>query len=228
MFKKALALFVTISLLMGMSTAAVAANYTKVPSAWQDEHETFLIWYAREKGWDKEVGLDIEIKYYNTGAEILNALPAGEWVFAGMGGVSAMLGNLRYGTLVIANGNDESMTNGVIVHKDSPIAKVKGWNKDYPNVLGSPETVKGRTFMTKTVSSAHYALSSWLEVLGLKDTDVVIKNMEQMQSVDAFENRLCDGVGLWAPHLFVAEAKGGVLVGDLNECKKGNPIVLGK
>lgn len=51
-----------------------------------------------------------------------------------MGAVPAMLGNLRYDTIIIANGNDESMTNGVVVRKDSPIAKVKGWNKDYPDL----------------------------------------------------------------------------------------------
>ena len=30
---------------------------------------------------------------------------------------------------IIAIGNDESYTNGVLVRPDSPIAKVKGWNK---------------------------------------------------------------------------------------------------
>lgn len=111
--------------------------------------------------------------------DILNALPSGSWVFAGMGGVPAMMGNLRYGTSVIAIGNDESMTNSVLVRPDSPIAKVKGYNKDFPEVLGSPDTVKGKTFLTTTVSSAHYGLSSWLKVLGLTDKDITIKNMDR-------------------------------------------------
>ena len=96
-----------------------------------------------------------------------------------MGGVPAMMGNLRYGTSVIAIGNDESMTNSVLVRPDSPIAKVKGYNKDFPEVLGSPDTVKGKTFLTTTVSSAHYALSVWLRVLGLTEKDIVLKNMDQ-------------------------------------------------
>ena len=121
-----------------------------------DEHETFLIWYAKEKGWDKEVGLDIEILYFGSGMAILNALPAGEWVYAAMGAVPAMMGALRYDTYVIGNANEEALINRVLVRPDSPIAKVKGWNKDYPDVLGSPETVKGKTFLTTTVSSAHY------------------------------------------------------------------------
>ncbi len=206
--------------------AAKAADLVKLPTAWMDEHETFLIWYAKEKGWDKAEGLDIDIQYFSSGMDILNALPSGSWVFAGMGGVPAMMGNLRYNTSVIAIGNDESMTNAVLVRPDSPIAKVKGFNPDYPDVLGSPETVKGKTFLTTTVSSAHYALSSWLKVLGLTDADVTIKNMDQAQALAAFDNNIGDGVSLWAPHMYAGEAKGWKIVADLHKCKVGNPIVL--
>ncbi len=208
------------------ATGARAADLVKLPTAWMDEHETFLIWYAKEKGWDKAEGLDIDVQYFSSGMDILNALPSGSWVFAGMGGVPAMMGNLRYGTSVIAIGNDESMTNAVLVRADSPIAKVKGWNKDYPEVYGSPETIKGKTFLTTTVSSAHYALSSWLKVFGLTDADVTIKNMDQAQALAAFDNSIGDGVALWAPHMYAGEAKGWKIAGDLQKCKVGNPIVL--
>ena len=208
------------------ASGAKAADLVKVPTAWMDEHETFLVWYAKEKGWDRAEGLDIDVQYFSSGMDILNALPSGSWVIAGMGGVPAMMGNLRYGTSVIAVGNDESMTNAVLVRPDSPIASVKGWNKDYPDVLGSPETVKGKTFLVTTVSSAHYALSSWLKVLGLTDADVTIKNMDQSQAVAAFDNNIGDGVALWAPHMYVGQAKGWTLVSDLKKCGVGNPIVL--
>ena len=204
---------------------AFAEKLTKVPTAWMDEHETFLIWYAKEKGWDKEAGLDIDIQYFGSGMDILNALPSGSWVFAGMGGVPAMMGNLRYGTSVIAIGNDESMTNSVLVRPDSPIAKVKGYNKDFPEVLGSPDTVKGKTFLTTTVSSAHYGLSSWLKVLGLTDKDITIKNMDQAQALAAFDNGIGDGVCLWAPMRTPARKRAGRSPA-LHMCKVGNPIVL--
>lgn len=113
--------------------SAFSADLVKVPTAWLDEHETFLMWYAKEKGWDKEAGLDIEMKLFNSGPDILNALPAGEWRFAAVGALPAMLGNLRYGTSIIAQANNEAaLCTSVVVRADSPIAKVKGWNKDYP------------------------------------------------------------------------------------------------
>ena len=30
--------------------SAFSADLVKVPTAWLDEHETFLMWYAKEKG----------------------------------------------------------------------------------------------------------------------------------------------------------------------------------
>lgn len=60
--------------------SAFSADLVKVPTAWLDEHETFLMWYAKEKGWDKEAGLDIEMKLFNSGPDILNALPPGNGV----------------------------------------------------------------------------------------------------------------------------------------------------
>ena len=207
--------------------SAFSADLVKVPTAWLDEHETFLMWYAKEKGWDKEAGLDIEMKLFNSGPDILNALPAGEWRFAAVGALPAMLGNLRYGTSIIAQANNEAaLCTSVVVRADSPIAKVKGWNKDYPEVYGSPETVRGKTFLATTLTSSHYALSTWLHVLGLKDSDVVIKNMDQSQVVGAFENNIGDGVALWAPHMYAGQEKGWKIAGDLHMCKVGNPIVL--
>lgn len=103
---------------------------------------------------------------------------------------------------------------------------MKGFNKDFPEVLGSPDTVKGKTFLTTTVSSAHYALSSWLKVLGLTDKDITIKNMDQAQALAAFDNGIGDGVALWAPHMYAGQEKGWKIAGDLNMCKVGNPIVL--
>lgn len=225
-FKKLISAFLAAAFCVSLTGMAFAEKLTKVPTAWMDEHETFLIWYAKEKGWDKQAGLDIDIQYFGSGMDILNALPSGSWVFAGMGAVPAMMGNLRYGTSVIAIGNDESMTNSVLVRGDSPIAKVKGFNKDFPEVLGSPDTVKGKTFLTTTVSSAHYALSVWLRVLGLTEKDIVLKNMDQAQALSAFENGIGDGAVLWAPHAYVGEAKGWVLAGNPKLCKLASPCVL--
>jgi NitT/TauT family transport system substrate-binding protein/sulfonate transport system substrate-binding protein len=213
-------------LLICFAGSALAADVVKLKTAWMDEHETFLVWYAHEKGWDKEEGIDLNLLYFDSGMAQLNALPAGEWVLCGTGAVPAMMGNLRYDTYAIAIGNDESYTNGVMVRKDSPILKTKGWNKDYPEVYGHPDDVRGKTILATTVSSSHFALSHWLRVLGLKDSDVVIKNMDQAQALAAFTTGIGDAVSLWAPHMYVGEEKGWIVVGTPNSCGVGLPITL--
>ena len=125
---------VALLLCLMISVPASASGLTKVRTAWMDEHETFLIWYAKEKGWDKEVGLDIEILYFGSGMAILNALPAGEWVYAAMGAVPAMMGALVWVSPLRHRQRQRvrfSSTACVLVWLGQiPIAKVKGWNKD--------------------------------------------------------------------------------------------------
>ena len=66
-------------------------------------------------------------------------------------------------------------------------------------------------------------LPSIREALGLTDSDIAIKNMDQAQALAAFENNIGDGVGLWAPHMFVAMNKGAVIAADMKMLGKGNP-----
>ena len=41
-------------LAFSLCNAASAAPLTKIRTAWMDSYETFAMWYAKEKGWDKE------------------------------------------------------------------------------------------------------------------------------------------------------------------------------
>jgi len=210
----------------GLGHAAAPAKLTTLGTCWMPEHETFIAWYAKEKGWDKEVGLDFNLLYFDSGMGMLEALPAKQWTIGALGGTPAVVGAARYGTKIIAVGNDESMANVVLVRPDSPILKVKGWNPKYPDVYGSPELIKGKTVITTTVSSAHFVLSTWLKVFGLKDSDVVIKNMDPFQCVAAFESGIGDIVTLWAPHMYVGISKGWKVAGDIKSAGAGLPIVI--
>ena len=157
-------------LAFSLCNAASATPLTKIRTAWMDSYETFAMWYAKEKGWDKEAGLDIDILFFDSGMAILNALPAGEWQYSCLGGVPAMMGNLRYGTSVIGVGTDESACVAVLARPDNPVFKTKDLNPKHPGVFGSPEDVRGKTILCTTVSSAHFALTAWLDAVGVKPT----------------------------------------------------------
>ena len=200
----------------GFSTASAQQKLFELNTAWQDTSGTFPAWYAKQKGWDKEEGLDLKMHFFNSGMAQWEALPAGQWVLAGgMGAVPMVVGAIRYGAYLIAVNNVQSMANAIMVRPDSPIMKTKGWNKKYPELYGSPELIKGKTILVTTISSVHYAMSLWLRAFGLKDGDVVIKNMDQAQAVAAFESGVGDMVVLWAPHLFTGMEKGWKVAGDI-------------
>ena len=50
---KVLTSSLAVVLFITFSCAAFAAAPVKLRTAWLDEHEAFLVWYAKEKGWDK-------------------------------------------------------------------------------------------------------------------------------------------------------------------------------
>ena len=68
-------------------SAAAAEKPFKLDICAMPEHESFIFWYAKEQGWDKDEGLDFQIHFFQTGMDQLEALPAKQWVVGGTGTV---------------------------------------------------------------------------------------------------------------------------------------------
>jgi NitT/TauT family transport system substrate-binding protein/sulfonate transport system substrate-binding protein len=207
-------------------TPVFGQNLVKLKTCWMPEFETFFPWLAHQRGWDKEEGLDLELVFFDSGMAEMEGLPAKQWVLGGTGGVPMVIGALRYDAYEVGLASDDAITNNVYVRPDSPILKTKGFNKDYPDVYGSPESVKGKTILVTTVSSVHYAMSSWLKVLGLKDSDVKIQQMDQSSIVAAFDKGIGDVAMLWAPYCYTAAQKGWKRVANLKTCGVSLPVAL--
>ena len=142
-------------------------------TAWLGEHEAFLTWYAKEKGWDKEAGLDIIMLRFDSGKSLIENVRAYDWAIAGCGAVPAMQATMSDQVEVIAIANDESSANMILTRPDSPILAEKGFNPDFPNVFGTPESVKGKLILCPKKTSARYLLDKWLAALGLEDDAAV-------------------------------------------------------
>ncbi|NWF53683.1 MAG: PhnD/SsuA/transferrin family substrate-binding protein [Syntrophaceae bacterium] len=191
----------------------------------QPEFETFPTWLAMQEGLDKKAGLELKLVYFDSGMPQIEALPAKQWEIGATGGVPMMMAALRYGAYMIGMTHDDGFNNLVMVRADSPILKVKGKNPKFPEVYGSAELIKGKTVLTTTVSSGHYALSSWLKVFGLRDADVKIQNLEQGQAVAAFDSGKGDIVSLWAPFSMTGLAKGWKMVANGPQAGANIPLV---
>lgn len=167
---------------------------------------------AMKNGWDKQEGLNIDFQFYPSGPPQNEALASNKWQVGAEGSTAAMLASLRYGAYIIAVSNDESETNDLWVRPDSPILQAKGYNPQYPDIYGSPDTIKGKTILQTTASTGHYAVIATLKALGLEEKDVKLVHMEQSQAMAAFEAGQGDIVQLWAPFDYIAESKGWVKI----------------
>jgi len=163
---------------------------------------------AMTKGWDKADGFKIDYQFYASGPPQNEALASNKWEVGAEGAVPGMLAAIRYGAYIIAISNDESETNDLWVRPNSPILKTKGFNPKYPEVYGSPDSVKGKTILLTTASTGHYAVIATLKALGLGEQDVKLVHMEQSQAMAAFEAGQGDIVQLWAPFDYIGESKG--------------------
>ena len=217
---------VTAVMLFSQFGAAQTQKLIPVNTAWMSEHELFFAWYAKEKGFDKQEGLDMKLLNFDSGMAIAEALPAKQWVLGATGGVPMVVTNLRYGAYEIGIGNNESWNNAVYVRPNNPALKTKGAPKGYPNVYGKAADIKGKTFLVTTVSSAHIAMSMYLRAFGLKDSDVVVKQMDQASAVAAFDSGIGDFVCLWAPFTYTAVEKGWKEVANVDSANAAVPIVF--
>lgn len=207
------------------SIAKAEENYP-LKTAWLGEHETFIVWYAKKYGWDKENGLSLQILNFDTGKNIINGLKAYKWEIAGIGAVPATMSVFSDKIKIIAIANNEAKSNGLFVKGNSHILEKKGYNPNYSELYGSPETIKGSTILCTKGSSAHHLLVTWLKALNLTEKDVNIQFMDITKAFGAFKNGLGDILSVWAPYSTQAINLGYKKIADGNSCKLIQPILI--
>lgn len=196
-------------------------------TAWLGEHEAFLTWYAKEKGWDKEAGLDIimlRVRFRQEPHRKRQGLRLGHRRVGGA--VPAMQATMSDQVEVIAIANDESSANMILTRPDSPILAEKGFNPDFPNVFGTPESVKGKLILCPKKTSARYLLDKWLAALGLEEKDVKIEELEPTPALGAFKNGYGDILAVWSPFTREAETLGFKVAAHSQDCGATQPVLL--
>ena len=170
--------------------------------------------YIKKNKLDEKAGFKMETVMFATGAPMNEALAADLWDVGAMG-AAAVTGVANYDMMIIGEVLESTDGLGVFVKPDSAIAGAKGYNPSYPNVLGSPETVKGATILLPIGTAQHFTTLKWLEKLGLGITDVNIVNMDTAQAYQALQAGQADAVALNVPTFFDAINDGMVQVGNL-------------
>lgn len=207
-------ILVAVVLSMLFNSFAAAAELVKIDTCWMEEAPGFIMWYAKQHGWDKEAGIDVNMLLFNSGPAQMEALPSKQWQLGATSTPGYLIGAIRYRIYTISTNINEGFIQGIYAREDSPLFTVRGYNPQYPEVYGSPETVKGITVLYTSQTTVHYMVGKWLEALGLTPNDVTLINMEQSSAIPAFEKQVGDAVALWAPFTYSAENRGWKLVGD--------------
>lgn len=181
--KKALSILLVVTIFL--SLGCIAEELPTVRIAVLPYTNGLPFYYMDEQGWDNECGFEIDLITFSTGGLINEALGAGLWDVASIG-AAACQSLYGYDALQVFAHIDQSFGIETIVRPDSPIAQVKGYNPDYPEILGDPDTVKDATILVAIGSGDHMQASKWLSVLGLNDGDVSLVHMDTASAYQAF------------------------------------------
>lgn len=195
-------------------TVGAPKELTPLRVAVQPYYVSMQMAYIKDKGLDKEYGLDIQPIVFSNGATQNEALGANLWDAALIGG-AFVFGVANYDAKVIGSHIDGTGGNEIYVRPDSPIAKVVGYNPTYPDVLGDPETVKGAKIIIATGTTSQLCAVKWIESIGVKEEDVEMVNMDYASGYQAFMSGEADAVVLVSPYCYNAPDQGWVKAADL-------------
>jgi NitT/TauT family transport system substrate-binding protein len=158
------------------------------------------LYIALEKGYFKELGLNVELVLFQSAATMIAPLGSGE-LDVGGGAISAGLWNAQVRDLGIRAVADKGSTRdgfsyfALVVKKDSPIKECKD--------------MKGKTLANASTSNGIlHAIEIWLKTCGLTLKDMNVKPMGYPDVVPALQNGAIDVGHLGEPLIALNEANG--------------------
>lgn len=181
---------------------------------------------AIEKGFLEDAGFDVDMTIYLTGASQMEALPSGSWSLGGGGATAGVVGTIGYDLQILGYVGWDGPID-IYVREDSDIYQAgTGHIADYPDIYGTAENWKGKTFLLPQGTTAHLALLGTLDALGLAEEDVNIVHMEIPAAQTAFRTGEGDAVGQWINFALTAQSYGWKKVSSCADAGVDVPLTL--
>lgn len=141
-----------------------------------------------EDYFSKEMGIEVEIKQFDSGKDINTALASGSIDFGLAGSCPASLAiSQDFGVKVIWIHEVLGPVESLVARKDTGITKV--------------EDLKGKTVATPFASTGHFSLLHAIENAGLSESDINLLDMQPSEIYAAWENGQIDAAYVWEPTL---------------------------
>lgn len=157
------------------------------------------IGYMIDNKLDEAAGFKIEPVMFASGGPINEALPSDEFDISPTGG-AWLFGVANYGAYAVGSHIAATGGNSLWVRKDSDIAKVMGFNPDFPDILGDPESLQGVKILQTSGTTGQLMTEKWLEALGVPTSDVEPIHMDFAQVYQAFKTGEGDVAALVQPY----------------------------
>lgn len=179
------------------------------------------VFYALENNIDEQFGLDLELVMFSSGATMNEAMASNQFDVALIGG-AGIYGIATYDGVYISDqvyytkvdDGEWHAGDGIYCAADNAATQVKGYNKDYPNVYGDPDAVRGSTILYTSGTTAHQLVIMWLGDLGIGTDEVNMLNMDFAQSYQALITEQADFACLTTPYTMQAHEAGYACVAD--------------
>lgn len=181
---------------------------------------SFVSWYMTQNGLDVANGFKIIPTTTTAGGSVLNeAIGAGLLDATEMGAPAAVYTASTYNCVVLGELSEGSGGLNLFARPDSDIVKAKGANPEFPEILGSAETLVGKSIIYGFGSMGQYGVTAYLDLFGLTTDDITAINMNFGPGFQAFQAGEGDIVALFTPLNYTALENGYVKlanIADLN------------
>ena len=178
-------------------------NLDKVRTFTQTNYPGFVQYVTRELGLFTKYGIDPDMRFFPSGAPIVQAAAAKEWDVAFIGAPPAVIGASSLGLITIG-----------MPYEESPTHKLYGRPDYVAKVRANHDALKGAKIFVTTLSTGHYMTEGCLLKFGLKSSDVNIIPSEQTATLSAFSAGQGDLAQMWPPFTFALEERGNQVLCD--------------
>jgi NitT/TauT family transport system substrate-binding protein len=156
---------------------------------------------AKYKGYFEQEGLNVEIGYFVSGAEMMSAVAAKQLMLASFGESPAI--NLRAGghpVKIVARMADISGTQQIVAQKG----------------IAKPQDLRGKKVGLQVGSTSEALLGEFLKAHGMKLAEVELVNMSPPDQVAAFARGDVQAICVWQPFVLRAKQRGGQALAAAN------------